>query len=86
MMDIDGVRLDCTCWACPEQYDAWLGGVRIGYLRLRHGGFAVEYPNCGGELVYEAEPEGDGRFEDHERERHLAAAVAALKARHQGAR
>lgn len=77
--------LDCdlilTCSACPEQYDVMRDGVQIGYLRLRHGEFRADYPECGGETVYEAEPEGDGCFEAHERERYLTAAVRALLAR-----
>ena len=77
---IDGVLLKRTCWACPEQYDAYIGSRQIGYLRLRHGFFSVEYPDCGGTEVYSAEPEGDGIFEHDERETYLRAAVTALKA------
>lgn len=77
--------LDCdlilTCSACPEQYDVMHDGRQLGYLRLRHGEFYADYPDCGGETVYEAEPEGDGAFEDHERERYLTEAVLALLAR-----
>jgi plasmid stability protein len=31
------VRLVRTCFACPEQYDAFIGEEKVGYLRLRHG-------------------------------------------------
>ena len=83
----DGIRiLGCeviqTSTACPEQYDVFLGGVRVGYLRLRHGVFSAEYPDRGGETVYEAEPEGDGCFVDTEREFHLTQAVTALLSSH----
>lgn len=75
-----GVKLVMTCDACPEQYDAFNGrGQRIGYLRLRHGSFTVQMPGVGGEVVYSAEPEGDGMFEPDERERHLRAAIDAIK-------
>lgn len=67
-----------TCSACPEQYDAFLDGEQIGYLRLRHGFFSVEYPDCGGRLVLEAQPEGDGIFAAHEREHYLSLAKLAL--------
>ncbi len=30
------VRLVQTCFACPEQYDAFIGEEKAGYLRLRH--------------------------------------------------
>lgn len=68
------IELVKTCNFCPEQYDAFIDGKQVGYLRLRHGYFAVQYPGPMGEIVYEAEPEGDGLFEDGEREGYLAAA------------
>lgn len=78
------IRLVMTCPMCPEQYDAYVGDQKVGYLRYRHGQFTVEFPDCGGEMVYEAELEGGfGVFADDERERylltakdHLAAALA----------
>jgi len=78
--EIDGVKLELTCGACPEQYDAYIGDEQVGYLRLRHGFFTVECPDCGGERVYEAEPNGDGLFDDIEREFYLREAVSAVKA------
>ena len=77
-INVNGCYLIKTCSACPEQYDVYKGKVQIGYLRLRHGFFRADYPDCGGESVYEAEPEGDGIFEDHERDKYLSAAVDAL--------
>ena len=65
MKEIELIR---TCYACPEQYDAFVDGEQVGYLRLRHGFFTVEYPDANGKLIYEAEPEGDGLFSDNERE------------------
>ena len=81
---IDGCRLICTCSACPEQYDVFDDdtGVKIGYLRLRHGYFRADYPDCGDDTVYEAQPEGDGCFEEHERQKYLTEAVSALISRH----
>ena len=79
------INLDLTCGACPEQYDALLGGEQVGYLRLRHGYFYASVPDVGGRVVYEAEPEGDGIFADHERDGYLhkakLAIAAALRAR-----
>ena len=74
----DTIELVQTCTACPEQYDAKLNGEQVGYLRLRHGGFTVECPDCGGDLVYEASPLGDGSFQDDERGAYLSSAVAAI--------
>lgn len=68
-----------TCGACPEQYDAFHHGKRVGYLRLRHGSFTVEHPDCGGDRVYEAEPKGDGVFESGERHKYLTEATKALE-------
>lgn len=70
--------LKLTSVACPEQYDVTSNGDMSGYLRLRHGGFAAHYPDYGGRLVYESEPDGDGMFTDEERLRHLTAAVESL--------
>lgn len=72
------IELRQTCGACPEQYEAFLDGKQVGYLRLRHGWFRVDYPDCGGETIYEAEPKGDGMFEDDEREFYLNEAKEAI--------
>jgi hypothetical protein len=79
-IEIDGVKLTLTCNACPEQYEALRGGKRVGYLRLRHGHFTVECPDEPGELVYEAEPLGDGIFEPEERQGFLEEAAKAITA------
>lgn len=79
-MEIQGCKLDLTCTACPEQYDVFKNGAQIGYLRLRHGEFRADFPDCGEKTVYEAEPKGDGVFEDDERDFFLNEAVSALLA------
>lgn len=73
------INLQRTCDACPEQYDAYLDGEQVGYLRLRHGRFTVQCPNVGGDLVYTASPNGDGIFEYEERDGYLRHAVAAIE-------
>jgi hypothetical protein len=73
------VRLVQTCGACPEQYDAFIGDRIVGYLRLRHGYFYVECPDCGGSRVYESRTKGDGIFDEDERDYHLRFAVAAIE-------
>ena len=72
------IELAQTCSACPEQYDVFLDKRLIGYLRLRHGHFTASYPDAKGAVVYEAETEGDGAFEDHERSFYLTEAVKSL--------
>lgn len=78
---IDGYRLICTCPACPEQYEVFSEETKqqVGYLRLRHGLFRADYPECGGETVYDTETNGDGMFDDDERMPQLKKAVAALQ-------
>lgn len=71
------IQLRMTCYACPEQYDAIIAGEEVAYLRLRHGYFMVQVP-WGGETVYEADPEGDGIFEVHEREKYLSEACRRI--------
>lgn len=41
----------------------------------------ADYPDVGGETVFESEPRGDGIFFADERMEHLTNAVAAIKAR-----
>jgi plasmid stability protein len=72
------VRLVETCSAYPEQYDAFIGEEKVGYLRLRHSHFRVECPDVWGETVYEASPNGDGMFDDDERAQYLEAAQMAI--------
>lgn len=76
----DDINLVLTCSACPEQYDAYIGDELVGYLRLRHGWFRVDYGECGGPTIYEAEPIGDGRFDPDERDHFLREAKAAIAA------
>ncbi|CAH1660742.1 MULTISPECIES: hypothetical protein [unclassified Chelatococcus] len=75
---VEGCHLKLTCWACPEQYDVFRDGIQVGYLRLRHGYFEACVPDENGDTVYEASPNGDGRFDDDERGRFLHEAVAAI--------
>jgi hypothetical protein len=78
------IRLVQTCIACPEQYDAFLGDEQVGYLRLRHGCFRVDFRDCGGETIYEARPHGDGEFNEDERDYYLRFAVDAILRRLRG--
>lgn len=80
-MEATDIRLEMTCGACPEQYDAFVGDRQVGYLRLRHGTFRVDVPDVGGTCVYAAETIGDGVFVPTEREYHLTRAKEAI-ARH----
>jgi hypothetical protein len=76
---INGYTLKMTSLACPEQYDVFDdNNEMVGYLRLRHGYFRADVPDCGGDTVYESQPEGDGMFEDHERIQELTKAVEAI--------
>ena len=38
---IGGYDFKCTCFACPEQYDVYLNGESIAYVRERHGHLTV---------------------------------------------
>jgi hypothetical protein len=63
---------------CPEQHEAFIGEQQVGYLRLRHGMFRADYPECMGETVLTGCPMGDGEFEPEERPEWLDRARAAL--------
>lgn len=75
----NGIELVQTCGACPEQYDAMRDGDVVGYFRLRHGHFTVNAYGPGGREVYEAQPEGDGIFAHHERDKFLREGIDALR-------
>jgi hypothetical protein len=77
LIELDGYELALTCGACPEQYDVRKDGEVVGYMRLRHGCFYTAL-TPGSDPLYEAEPEGDGIFEPHEREMYLREGLAAL--------
>lgn len=82
MIHMNGFDLDQTCGACPEQYDVYKDGKQVGYLRLRHGTFRADYPDCGGDTVYSANPKGDGIFDDDkERDFHIGKALLAIQER-----
>lgn len=72
------IELQLTSGACPEQYEAFLGERQVGYLRLRHGWFRVDFPRCGDETILEGDPMGDGQFEPEEREEWLLKAKVAI--------
>ena len=74
----ENIELFQTCCAYPEQYDAIHNGDVVGYLRLRGGYFRVDVPHCGGDTIYEANPVGDGEFEDDEREFYLEKAKQVI--------
>ncbi len=76
---IDGLNLHCTCGGCPEQYEVFDGDEQVAYLRLRHGEFTAEVPDCGGEIVYESDTLGDGWFDADERLPQLNAAIRAVR-------
>ena len=76
---IEGYTLKLTSFACPEQYDVLdENNVMVGYLRLRHGYFRADVPDCGGETVYTSNTKGDGMFDDDERVDELTKAVKAI--------
>lgn len=74
----NGLEIKVTCEACPEQYEVFKDGKQVAYYRLRHGEFRVDYPDCGGETIYEAEPVGDGTFDESERLVYLTKAMRAV--------
>jgi len=78
---IDGLDLFGTCTECPEQYNVFIGEKYIGYLHLRHGCFSASMKGSqyGEHVFYSEKSEGNGRFEDAEREGFLTQGVNAMK-------
>ena len=81
---VNDYRLERTSCACPEQYSVYdKDGIECGYLRLRHGHFRADYPDCGGETLFNAYPDGDGQFSsDKERAFNLKLAICSINKRH----
>src|SRR3954469_24882867 len=76
------ITLVRTSLAMLEQYDAFdASGEQVGYLRLRHGRFRVDFPTNGGQTIFEARPMGDGIFDDDERDVYVQQACDAIVAR-----
>ena len=76
---IKGLKFACTCSGCPEQYDVFDSNDNIvGYVRLRYGALTCQYPDIGGELIYEASVGDDwtGSFESDEQREHYLNVIA----------
>jgi len=75
-------KLELTCFMCPEQWDVFDPSLtRLGYIRLRHGEFRVDYPDCGGKTLISEYVgfDGDGAFLNEEiRNVYLLKAVKAI--------
>ena len=73
-----------TSGACPEQYDVFdSNGNQVGYVRLRFGYLRVDYPDSGGEVIYDHEfSDGwKGIFTEDEREHYLKEIAEAISKR-----
>lgn len=76
-----GMTVVLTSPSVPEQYEISRGDKPCGYIRARHGGMRVSYPDAGDEDLYEAAIDGFGGFTDHEREAKLLLALALIAAK-----
>ena len=61
----DNIRLECTCGACPEQYDMFIDDAQVGYIRYRWGHLACRPCKSDGTIdwdntVFEWEHPNDG--------------------------
>ena len=66
-------KMECTCSACPTQYDIYLKDGRNIYFRYRFGSLRIELE---GKVIYtwNSEDRWDGSLELHEVVSHLAKA------------
>jgi len=75
-------NLELSCFMCPEQWDVFSNFFdKVGYIRLRHGEFRVDYPDCGGKTLISENIGfyGDGAFINEEiRNVYLLKAVKAI--------
>lgn len=75
-----GLVLELTSPSVPEQYAVLRVGAPFGYIRVRHGGMRIGYPDADGEELYEGAVDGFGGFTDHEREAKLLFALGVIAA------
>lgn len=76
-----GLTMNLTCSAAPEQYELFRGDEPSGYVRIRRSHFTVDYPDAGGENLYDGTADGYGGFTDHEREGCLLLAINLITQR-----
>lgn len=76
-----GLTLTLTSPSVPEQYEVFRNDTRSGYIRARHGGMQVSYPDALVEDLYDGPIDGFGGFTDHEREAKLLFALGLIAAR-----
>jgi hypothetical protein len=76
-----GLTLTLTSPSVPEQYQVLRNGAPSGYIRVRHGGMWISYPDAGDEQLYDGSVDGFAGFTDHEREAKLLFALGLLAAR-----
>lgn len=76
-----GLTLKLTSPSVPEQYEVLRSGAPSGYIRVRHGGMGISYPDAGDEDLYDGSVDGFGGFTDHEREAKLLFALGLIAAR-----
>lgn len=69
--EIDGLNFICIGYACPEQYDVYQADSKdiCGYVKIRWGRVRCDYPDAGGETIYQKQIGEDnlqGCFDSHE--------------------
>ena len=82
--NVDGLVFNLTCCGCPEQYEVFdSNGNHVGYVRLRWGYLRADYPDCGGEVIYNHEfsDEWKGVLTGDEREHYLKEIAEAISKR-----
>ena len=75
---IGGIVFAQITGICPQQFYAYLGTRRVGYVRLKYGCLTCEYDGCGGEVVFQATTEGYDCFENDEENVFLVAIAKAI--------
>lgn len=76
-----GLTLRLTSRSVPEQYEVLRSGEPSGYIRVRHGGMTVSYPDAVDEDLYRGSVDGFGGLNDDERESKLLFALGLIAAR-----
>lgn len=82
---IDDLEFIFTCGSCPEQYDVVknIAGIRyqVGYIRLRHSKLRCDFPDIGGQTIFQRAFESDklkGAFNDEEERLYFLTLIARI--------
>lgn len=75
-MKYGNYEFEMTCEACPEQYDVLRNGVKVAYIRLRHGMLTCEHEETNDLVYFKEFHDGRGSFNSGDERYHYLNDIA----------